>query len=551
MKVSALMVVAALVLTGCNCTKNMLKMSSDITAECNPTMLALKGDAVPADITVKFAPKTFEKSTTLKMTPVLVFEGGEIAGEVKYAQGEKVKDNYTVISNANGGEVKMSVSFPYDERAKVCTLELRVEGKCGKKETQFQPITKLPIAKGITSVQDNANFAASMKLLPDNFKKVQSVSQNAQIMYEINKSDVRKNELSSNEIKMLEDFVKEYSTKEGATMSNVQSKGYASPDGPVDLNDKLSKKRGETAKDAISKSMGKDVKYDISSYGEDWDGFKTLVQNSSMKDKELVLQVLQMYSSPVQRDQEIHNMKEVFQVLATDILPKLRRTVLVASAEIKAKSDQELTSLAKSDPSQLDIEEALYIAPQLKNSDARIKVYQAAANKSGDARAYNNLGVEQANAGKFDNAAASLKTASQKGSQPVITDNIGFLALQMGDKKTANDALSKSSNPEAKAALSFANGDYKAATKGLTGYNLAVAQLADGNVAGAKSALASAAPSADVDYLKAVIAAREGDSKGAIANLKSSIAKDASKRDKANKDAEFTALFDNADFKAL
>jgi len=529
----------------------MMKMAGNISATATPTLLVQKGDQVPVDITVKFAPNTFEKRTTLTMTPVLVFDGGEIAGAVQYVQGEKVKNNYTVIKSAPGGETSFSVSFPYDARAKISTLELRIEGQCRRKP--IAAITKLTIAKGIVSPQNMIDYTADLKLLPDNFKKSVTVNSpdGAQIMYVINKADVRKDQLTSDQIKMFQDFVNQNVSNAKADLSTVQAKGYASPDGPQAFNDKLSQKRGESGQAAISKTLDPNVKYDISSYGEDWDGFQNLVQQSDMKDKDLVLQVLKMYSSSVQREQQIRNMSAVFKVLATDILPQLRRTKFVASADIKSKSDDELLSIAKSNPSNLSVEEALYIAPQIKDAATRIKVYQAAA-QSGDARALNNLAVTQAQAGDLKAAAASIKSAAQKGSNPVINDNMGLIALANGDMKTAQSALANSSSPEAKAALAFANGDFAGAAKGLKGYNLAVARLTNNDVAGAKSAVSSVSPAtAKVDYLKAVLAARQGDSSGAIANLKSAIKQDPSMAAKAKSDAEFSALFDSADFKAL
>lgn len=63
----------------------------------------------------------------LKVTPVLVFEGGEVAGTPKYFQGEDVRDNYTPVSWKNGGVFTQKVVFPYDERANLSTLVLRVE----------------------------------------------------------------------------------------------------------------------------------------------------------------------------------------------------------------------------------------------------------------------------------------------------------------------------------------------------------------------------------------------------------------------------------------
>lgn len=61
--------------------------------------------------------------------------------------------------------------------------------------------------------------------MPDNFKRVTTISQNAEIMYLINKSNVRPGELTKDQVKMFEAFVKEYSDKDRATLGNVYAKG--------------------------------------------------------------------------------------------------------------------------------------------------------------------------------------------------------------------------------------------------------------------------------------------------------------------------------------
>lgn len=80
-------------------------------------------------------------------------------------------------------------------------------------------------------------------------------------------------------------------------------KGYASPDGPVKFNDELSKARSETGKKTIGQLLedaGLDI--DAAAYGEDWEGFKELVEKSDIKDKNLILQVLSLYSNSAQRE---------------------------------------------------------------------------------------------------------------------------------------------------------------------------------------------------------------------------------------------------------
>jgi hypothetical protein len=344
-KVSLMLASAAVLLSSCNCYKKMAKNADDVNITCTPTVLSLKGNTVSADITVTYPAAYFNKKAVLKVTPVLVFEGGEITGTPKYVQGEKVKDNYTVIAKKQGGSYTQTVTFPYDSRADLCTMELRVEGKCAKgKHSEFTPIAAIPVAQGISTIQKLADNAAGLAIMPDNFKRVTTISQGAEIMYLINRANVRKGELTKEQIKMFEDFVKEYSNKDRATLGNIYAKGYASPDGPLAFNDKLSKERSQTGQKAISEKLKdvKNAKYDIAAYGEDWEGFKELVSASDIKDKDLILQVLAMYDNPVKRDEEIRNMSSVFDVLAKEILPQLRRTKLSADVDIEGRTDAEI-----------------------------------------------------------------------------------------------------------------------------------------------------------------------------------------------------------------
>ena len=556
-KVSLILSCMALVLSSCNCYKKMLKKVDTVQTSCTPAVLSLKGSTVTADIKVTFPPKYFDEVAVLKVTPVLVFEGGEIAGTPKFVQGENVKDNYTVIPWKTGGSYTQTVSFPYDPKARLSTLELRMESKCSnkcsKKYREFLPFAAMPVAQGISTVQNDANQTSYMAMMPDNFKKVTTVSQDAEILYQINKANVRKDQLTTDQVKMLNDFVKENSNKEKVTLGSIAAKGYASPDGPVKFNDELSKKRSESGQEAYSKQLGMDAKYDIAAYGEDWDGFKELVEKSDIKDKELILQVLQMYSSPVKRDEEIKNMSSVFKVLAEEILPQLRRTKLVATADIQSKTDAELKEAVDKDLNSLDLEEMMYAATLYNKNSEKAKIYKAAATKYNDARAYNNLGVVLAKQGKLDQAKKALDQAAKLQSAPEISNNLGVVALAQGDVAEAKKYLSSLNTKDAKsnmALVALAEGNYSEATKGLSGYNLAVAEVANGNLAKAKTALAKE-KSADADYLRAVIAMREGDSKAAVANLKSAFSKDKSLKEKAKTDVEFAKLFGTEEFLAL
>ena len=61
--------------------------------------------------------------------------------------------------------------------------------------------------------------------------------------------------------------------------------------------------------------------------------------------------------------------------LAETILPQLRRSRLTANIEIIGKSDDEISALAKSNPSELNIEEILYAATLTNNDGEKMAIY--------------------------------------------------------------------------------------------------------------------------------------------------------------------------------
>ena len=80
-----------------------------------------------------------------------------------------------------------------------------------------------------------------------------------------------------------------------------------------------------------------------------------------------------MYQDPEQREQEIKNISSVYKTLADEILPQLRRSRLTLNYEIIGKSDDEIASLAASNPKELTLEELLYAAT-LTNDNGKKEV---------------------------------------------------------------------------------------------------------------------------------------------------------------------------------
>ena len=565
--------VAALTFTGCNCFSKMGKNQDQVKVTCTPDVLALNNGKVEADITVNFPAKYYNKKAVLKVTPIMVFEGGIIEGATKYFQGSKVKDNYTVV-NTMGGEFTQHVEFPYDARMAQSELKLLVEVKCpsgpckvftvinantgalptkaeaadlaagGVKAEALKAEFALPIAKGVNTLQSDLDYASVMGNTANNYKNVTTVVTKADILYAINSSYVSKKAGNTDELKAFKENAVAQQSNDRATQK-LYVHGYASPDGPENFNDKLSgarSKSGHKVADKLMKDTG--MGFDVASYGEDWEGFKELVAASDIDDKDIILQVLSRYDSSTQREAEIKNMSAVFTALKKEILPKLRRAQLVNSTDIKGKTNDEMAALINSGRlEELTNEELLYMAESVI-TDAKVQatVLEYAAKKFNDARAYNNLGVAYAKLGEVKKALANFEKAAQMGlNTNEVNSNLALANLADGNVAKAQQ-YAAAADAKTKAMLAAAQGSYSAAASTLAGYNAAIANTMNNDLTAAKKAITADA-SAKADYLRAVIASKEGDLETAKAQLKSAIAKDASMAAKAANDVNLANLF--------
>ena len=573
-KLSVVLVAASLAFSSCNCFKKMAKHQDEVNVTCAPEILALNNGVVAADVTVTFPVEYFNAKAVLKVTPVLVFEGGEVAGTTKYFQGSKVDDNYTVVDKNNGGNYTLHVEFPSDTRMAQSMLQLRAEIKCpkgkckeftlvnlnngalptkeqaavlaGDDEAAKAALAKefgLTVAYGVNTLQQDLKYSDLMAPMANNYKKVTTVVDKTDLLYAINSSKVTKKNEEKADLEAFKANVDEQLGNDRISQS-IAVKGYASPDGPVKFNDKLSQARSESGKKVVAKLLkdsGLDV--DAAAYGEDWDGFKELVEKSDIKDKDLILQVLKMYNSPAEREAQIKNLSSVFNELKTEVLPELRRSQIINTSDIQGKTDAEIMAFVNNKQyDQLTNEELLYAAESLTDDvNVQIAVLEYTAKTYNDARAYNNLGIAQEKAGEKAAALKSFEKAAELGNTtPELNKNLVLANLSNGNTAEAKK-YAQAADAQSKAALAAAQGDYKSAANGLEGYNAAIAQVMNNDLAGAKKSIAKD-NSAEADYLRAVIAVKEGDLTAAEAQLKSAISKNPKLADKAAKDVNLKAL---------
>lgn len=538
-----------------SCSKKVNLTASNFSVDPNP--LEAQGGQVSATVSGMFPEKYVKRNQTITLTPELrTTDGSVLRGEAATFQGEKVMGNNQTINYRLGGRFTMKSNFPYSDTYRKSDLVMVVNERKGKKVNAYD----VKIGNGIIATSElyrKTLMADGAVIAPDSFQRVQRQKQEANIRFLVNQANLRQSELKNNSVQEFISLLQRINAdREQLYLQNVEISAYASPEGGFAFNDKLANKRQNNTEQYVqqklkqSKLAGANVNAHYTA--QDWEGFQQLVQASNIQDKDVILRVLSMYKDPAEREQQIRNMSEGFQELATGILPELRRSRLTVNYEVIGRSDDEIKQQLSTDATKLSPDELLYAATLDSNLIAKEAIYQKAAQYyDKDYRPLNNLGVMEFDKGNYDQAKTYLQKAiaANKNAGEAYA-NLGILALKDGDISEAEKYIGRAADAngynEAAGALNIAKGNYAEAARNLkdeTSYTAALAQILSKDYANAAKTLdAIKNPTGLESYLHAIISARRGNKYATESYLEEAIERDPSLKDIADNDLEFQFL---------
>lgn len=558
---------AAAFLSGCAGLNKMKKEAGDINYEVTPKVLEAHGGLVNVTIKGTFPEKYFNKKATLALSPVLTYAGGETAfDKVQVLQGEKVMANNKVITYT-GGDFTYTSAIPYTDAMKRSELILRTTASIGDKKTlDFDP---LKLADGVIATSTLVEKNVKTVIMPDQYVRIVPETKVADINYVINQANVRSSELKGEDVVALKDYIVTATADPNKKLKGAVVSSYASPDGKFDENEKLSGKRGVSA-DKVLKNEFKKIEvaqnegfFSSLTTAEDWEGFKTEVENSSIPDKELILRVLSMYSDPDVREREIKNMSAAFEALKTDILPRLRRSKLIVNVDNIGRTDEQILAQMKSDPKALSLEEMLRAGALTTDKNEKVAFYRAVAEAYPKCiRAHNNQAATLLSLGRADDAISVLDKAKAIANNDVVKSNTGFAYILKGDMAKAEELFNSmtAATPESRYGLgivAITKGEYDKAVNFFgteASNNLALAQILKGDVNRAKSTLESLtgeAKTALSSYLKAIVGSRLDDKTYTLNALKEASSLSSELRTALRNDLEFAKYFSDSSFAGM
>ena len=562
-------VLTAVILTSCGGINKMKKNYSMVDYTVTPPVLEEHADSVDISITGKFPEKYFNKKAMAEITPVIKWEGGEKAFKTIKVQGEAVQDNNTSIAYVSGGSFSYTDKIPYEAAMKMSNLEVRVDAYIATKPDKKVGFDVKEIAAGVIATPLLVDMKGKVIIGADKFQRIIADTKQAEILYNIQQSQVKSSELRKDEMKALVEYIKEAKENERKEFTGVTVNSYASPDGGEELNTKLADNRSKAADKYVKKQFRKVEAANKENFvsknitAEDWDGFKQLVQASDIADKDLILKVLSMYSDSETREKEIKNIAAVYVELAKDILPKLRRSKININVNLIGYSDEEITAIYNAKPDSLNVEELLYAATLTKDQAQKLTVYTKCTEiYPKEWRGFNNKGVILFETDKYDEAKQAFEAAKEiDNTNAKVLNNLGAVELVKGNVAAAKELFTSAGS--AGAELNYNTGivaikeaDYTSAVSMFgdnNSFNSGLAKLLDGDNDGAVKAADSGddKDNAMNFYLKAIAGARGDNTDLLFNNLRAAVEKDANLKAAAKTDMEFAKYFEDTTFKSI
>ncbi len=580
-----------LLAASCGSIKTMQKKHETVRYQISPNPMEVHGDKVVVTINGNIPQKYFQKNAVVYLQPVLTWETGEVILSPMNLKGAKVEGNGKTIDKSSGGRFVYKDTVAYRQGMESAKLYLNPiaykakevnEANATWSEAMENPgaikLGNVKIAEGINSTSNRVDIRGDLSLAPSNYTVSTDEIMTTDIYFTVNMSNLNWN----NALNKKMDAKRSYESMKSYIVNNqvprqIFVNAWASPEGEETFNIGLSKKRAETTVALVDKMLTEALterakaenikKNDIKNYveqakqdvvitssakGEDWENFIRLVEGSSLKEKNTVINVVKSQPDKIRREQEIRNMSVVFTQIEEEILPTLRRGEIAFNFSGVQKTEQEIAKMAMSDPDKLTYDELMYAATLTHNYASKLQIYTAATERfASEWGGWNNAGAVAMYLSQLDDAKRFLQTADKLSpNNGQVLANLSLLSLALKDTEMASQYVQQAiaaGNEQAQmneAIVLIKQGKYEEAAEKLDGrkctYNLALLQLLTGNTGNAIRTLDCCMDqTAEVYYLRAVCYARLDDVPGLTKNLKEACAQEPSYKYQAKNDLEF------------
>ena len=339
-----------------------LKVSNDRTLTLTPVLTSPDNNVVLPEIVIngRRRQKAYLRAMTLDKATNM---------EIPYNTQEVL--NYTQV-------------IPYEPWMENAYLNLE-EDLCGCGGHQ-EVLTQEMIMNGVST---EAKRLAALQPVPSYIQpkaeavKARSEQYEAHLDFPVGKSVILPDFMNNQtELRNIREMFNKVQNDKKLTITGVYIEGFASPEGPLKLNEQLSKSRAEALKKYLSVQEQIPANlYNVSFGGENWEGLVKALETSDMKEKTEFLNIIRNTSDIARRKEEIKRVGggAPYRTMLKELYPALRKVNCRIDYTIAHFKVDEGKEIIKTQPQYLSLNEMYLVANSYpKGGDDFIKVFDIA-----------------------------------------------------------------------------------------------------------------------------------------------------------------------------
>lgn len=361
-----------------------------VTVQVNE--LAQRGDSLYVDMAVTTEGRNVPSRMSADFTPVLVSGERSLAlpavslmGRNSYRNHrralalmsakergayEKSAPYYVVPDYKGDSRMDYRLALPYEAWMSSAQLTLqRIDCGCGKSS-----VTDVRLLAGKVSLEEvivieRYRIEPHLAYVRPEAEAVKSRAEQGEsfLDFAVGKTAVNpefgRNAAELEKIRRMIDLVQD---DKDLTIKRIVIVGYASPEGSLAMNERLSEGRAKALRDylqsrypAIPGSL-----YSIRFGGENWDDLVKAVQTSDMPDKQAVLDIIDRYSIIGGREAKLMALKggTPWRYMLREMFPSLRKVTVIVDYDVRNFDAEEAKAVVKTRPQNLSLNELYLVA---------------------------------------------------------------------------------------------------------------------------------------------------------------------------------------------
>ena len=566
-----LSLVVLILISGCNPLKKMIALSEQQQINVNPNPIELAGSEVSFDVESTLPVGMLPKGTSYTLN--FDFEGTQV-GSVEFRASDYPNSTSSVSKNTK------TITVAYDP-----SLMGGNPGKLNVKGTAKVVATGKSLDTESSDVADGVNTTITFTratdiptptAYPGYTDAEETEVTTVDFYFNQGSSYLRGSEKKSDRGEQFSAFVAEKNMTKGVNIT-----GAHSPEGSTKVNESLAGRRANAIEKYYRAEMDRydykdeagEINFDLLPVVENWDALRRALRAStslSREDRSQIGAIINGGGSFVDKEKSLSKLSS-YKTLMKEVYPDLRTARTEVTTVIEKKPNNEILAIAQnivsgeSSSEALSHGELLFAGGLTPDLSEKAAIYGAAVKWGGTWQAHNDFGAvhimlaKQEEEGSesqlklLEAAKTQLDISNNKKENAESHLNLAAIAAMQYDWNLANEHINKAAGLDltyaegmynmAKGTILIPLGDYenalnhlnKVGQRGWAKWRKGIVQLMSYNFDEAKKEMAALRKqfkesgwkeNGGIDYVHAIISAREGDSNAVAENLKTALSKD-------------------------